>query len=1182
MLRQFLPAEIFQGSEAQVFKLRAMTPSDLELLIYDQIFRQKIKQLVIVEDSFRKLSRWADAISMMSNSHPTRDIKVATLGASNYWGNDRFLHRDAMEHERLQAIELLQPESRNGVILTTLAGLCQKTFSWEELASLKVDVSLGEEYDQDILLERLIDIGYRLVNEVEGAGSVSVRGGIVDIFPSNRKNPCRLEFLGDMIDNVKEFDVESQRSSMPINGVSVLPAREFVTPKSLRKKQVQHLYDVLLEQEIPQPNREGILYSFDSAATFQNIAMFGGFFRNTSVSAIAQLSGEAGSRMFFPSGVATSLSSYKEELEAMEVEFEKDIQLQREVVEPLKVYDKVSPALWAIKMPIISANEQSEEFTEMPAVEVVAHSSRLPELAAVLSDQDKTASMQAVLKLLEKMSANNTRIIITSHYPEQRERVANVLAHREIEFERAENIDSALLLDAKQNVSVILVIGDLSDYVYDSRTEILLINDHLVLGGRAKTPKKEGQNKLKNLINSFRELSAGDLVVHAQHGIGKYCGMEALEVQGVHGDFLRIEYAGADRIFLPVHKLSVLQKYQASEAGSTKLDNLRSSSWEKRRDHVKKSIRDMAEKLIKLHAKRQVEGGFSFTEVSEDYRVFEASFPFDETPDQMAAINDVNEDMSRETSMDRLICGDVGFGKTEVAIRAAYRAVLDHKQVMILVPTTVLSYQHYRNFYNRMTNYGVRVAQLNRFVASSEAKMILADFERGFIDILIGTHRLLSTDVAPARLGLLIVDEEQRFGVEHKERIKEIRAGCDIITLTATPIPRTLHMSMVGLKDISIIQSPPTDRRAVKTFVTSIDEQVIKRAIEEELARGGQVFFVNNNVQDIESWAAKLKKLLPKARVKVGHGQMRERQLETVIVDFLERRFDVLVCTTIIESGVDMPNVNTLITINADRFGLAQLYQLRGRVGRSNRQAFAYFLVKNPQSLTDEAQRRLDVLLAHQELGSGFQIASHDLEIRGAGSLLGGEQSGRVSDVGLEMYTEMLSEAIESVKAEGDGSKIRRSDSERIEAEMKLPYPVRLPVSYINAEQLRLQVYKKIFSAKSLDEVQQFNDEIRDRFGAPSVAASCVLRVAELKVLLVDIHAKSISIKPRGTAELSFERLNEEQILKLLTVSQKNPQYFKLFPDYRLEVNGLKLDNLTSDNILRHLDSLIDVLRNLI
>jgi transcription-repair coupling factor (superfamily II helicase) len=768
------------------------------------------------------------------------------------------------------------------------------------------------------------------------------------------------------------------------------------------------------------------------------------------------------------------------------------------------------------------------------------------------------------------------KVCVLTSGPEQEERVATLLTHRELPVSRKGVALNALVVNPPDE-KIHVMEGFLSSWIWVEQTKTLIIPEHVIFGV-VQRKQKSSSAKLKNFLSAFRDLKVADLIVHVTHGVGRYRGMVTLTVGGITADFLHLEYAGTDKIYLPVDKLNLLQRYSGGGEGTANpsLDKLGGSAWEKKKSQVKAAVKEMADKLLKLQAQRALAHIHTYDPPGDDYFKFEAEFPYEETADQIKAIQEVNQDLEGAKAMDRLVCGDVGFGKTEVALRAAFRVASEGLQVLVLVPTTILCYQHYRTFSDRLNRHGLRVAQVNRFVPPKDQKLTLSDLAAGKVDVLIGTHRLLSEDIKTRRLGLIIVDEEQRFGVIHKEKLKELRAGADILTLTATPIPRTLHMSMLGLRDISIITTPPSNRMSVKTYVAKMDESLIREALEHELDRGGQAFFLHNRVEDIEATTLWIKSLVPKANVRFAHGQMRETELETTIIDFIEHKFDVLVCTTIIESGVDMPNVNTLLVSNADRFGLAQLYQMRGRVGRSSVQAYAYFLTKAPGTLTDDARRRLEVLAAHQELGAGFQIASHDLEIRGAGNLLGSEQSGHAAEVGLEMYTDLLGEAIAEIRGQ-------LPEQTKIDTEIKLPMTALIPESYIKDEGIRLQFYKTLFSVDRRDEVQDIAEELTDRFGPLPEELSRLIMVAKLKIMLSMLGASQISMNAKaGWFEIRFGSLNERQIDRMIKEAQRKPTTYRLSPDYRLYVYWDKLagasplESTSQTDILKHLLELLE------
>jgi len=850
--------------------------------------------------------------------------------------------------------------------------------------------------------------------------------------------------------------------------------------------------------------------------------------------------------IIFTKGIDPALTAYEELLESFKASHIKDLETGRVSVDPLKHFPESQEVLR-----FLNSEHAVLEFGNPIARTGFDRIYLKPskDFEAISPDMSAAARFdswaQAICNLVQ---LDNARVCILASSLEQEERISTLFLHREVNVSR-QNKSLMDVIQTGKFGTIHVLEGFLSSWQWIDQIKTLVVPEHIIFGVSQKK-QKSSSSKLKNFLNSFRDLKMGDLVVHVIHGVGRYKGMINLTVGGITGDFLHIEYAGTDKIYLPVDKLNLLQRYSSGGEGSTnpQLDKLGSGQWEKRKQLVKQAVKEMADKLLRIQAQRALAHIHIFNAPGDDYFKFEAEFPYEETPDQLKAIQDVNSDLQGSKAMDRLICGDVGFGKTEIALRSAFRVASEGYQVLVLVPTTILCYQHYRTFSDRLSRHGLRVAQINRFVPAKQQKQTLEDTANGRVDILVGTHRLLSEDIKTKRLGLLIVDEEQRFGVAHKEKLKELRAGADILTMTATPIPRTLHMAMLGLRDISIITTPPTNRLGVKTFVAQADESLIRDAIEREISRGGQVFYLHNRIEDIDSTCLWIKSLAPKANVRFGHGQMKDTDLENTIIDFIENKFDVLVCTTIIESGIDMPNVNTLIVSDADRFGLAQLYQLRGRVGRSSVQAYAYFLTKNPALITDDARRRLDVLAIHQELGAGFQIASHDLEIRGAGNLLGSEQSGHASQVGLEMYTDLLGEAIAELRGQV-------SEKPKIDTEIKLSVTALIPENYVDNEGLRLQFYKALFTVDRSEELLAVQAEMRDRFGNPPEETERLFLVSKIKLVLSWLGASQISMNPKaGWFEVRFGSLKERQIDRLVKEATLHPGLYRLSPDYKLYI----------------------------
>ncbi|HPX62513.1 MAG TPA: transcription-repair coupling factor, partial [Deltaproteobacteria bacterium] len=647
----------------------------------------------------------------------------------------------------------------------------------------------------------------------------------------------------------------------------------------------------------------------------------------------------------------------------------------------------------------------------------------------------------------------------------------------------------------------------------------------------------------KQILSSLAELKPGDYMVHVDHGIGYYRGLQHISVAGVGGDFLLLEYSGGDKLYLPVDRLGLVQKYAGPEGAEPRLDKLGGTSWEKSKGKARKAIEELAGELLEIYAQRQMCEGYSFSPPDEMYREFEASFAWEETPDQLSAINDVLADMQHSRPMDRLVCGDVGYGKTEVALRGAFKAALDGKQVGVLVPTTILAQQHFETFHERLKEYPVRVEVLSRFRTPREQKAILEGVRKGEVDIVIGTHRLLQKDVTFKDLGLLIVDEEQRFGVKDKERLKAFRAVVDVMTLTATPIPRTLYMSMMGIRDLSIIDTPPVDRLAIKTIVSRFSEELIREAVMRELRRGGQIFFVHNRVASIAKRAEQIAAIVPEAKIAVGHGQMDEHELEKVMLGFMHGETNLLICTTIIESGLDIPNANTLIVDRADTFGLSQLYQLRGRVGRSTRRGYAYLLIPGESSISSDARERLRILQDITELGAGFRIATHDMEIRGAGDMLGSRQSGTVTEIGFELYNQMLEETICRLRGE--------EMTERVEPEINLKVPAFIPEAYVRDTGQRLVIYKKLTQAEHEDDVLDVQNEVADRFGKYPLATAYLFEIMKLRIMLKKLLVRQIDFDGKNVV-ISFHPRTPASPDTIIAMMRSEPRKYQFSPDYIL------------------------------
>jgi transcription-repair coupling factor (superfamily II helicase) len=966
-------------------------------------------------------------------------------------------------------------------IEATLLGFAAPQF----YESLSLTLARDAEISLEEVVAHLSQTGYVRTELVEMEGQFSVRGGILDVFPAEAAKPVRIELLGDTVESLREFDADTQRSTGPVSRVLLPPLTEFPLsaagpaledaalprPHSGRAEAAEALGTTLFDL------REGTLVVMDEPAQIVQKAATA---RDRLGADFASLAPDAAIPSVLPE------RQWREALERRQRFGLEELALQRDGKEPRTL--KVQPT---------------------------AH---------------YHGQIQAFLGEIRGRLSAGDEVLIAAASSGELERLADLCREYEVPYrlgELEQSATGARLVDEVTSGSAaaaVLLRAPISEgfVIPEAKLAFYGTGDLFETAGAHERPR--ARPKTAGFFSDFSELKAGDYVVHVDHGIGQFDGLQTIESDGRRGEFMRLQYADDARLYVPLERMDLVQNYRSLEGAKPQLDRLGGTAWAARKTRVRKSLTDLADKLLELYAERKTATGYAFGADVPWQHEFEDAFEFSETPDQATAIADIKRDMETTTPMDRLLCGDVGYGKTEVAMRAAFKAVANSKQVAVLAPTTVLVFQHYETFRRRMAAFPIRVEMLSRFRSTREQKETLAAVEEGKVDILIGTHRLLSRDVHFHDLGLLIVDEEQRFGVTHKERLKEMSRNVDVLTMTATPIPRTLNMSLVGLRDMSVIETPPKDRLAIQTVVAPFSESVIRRAIVEELERGGQVFFVHNRVESIHSMAALIQKLAPKARVVVGHGQMGERDLEKVMLKFIRDEADVLVSTTIVENGLDIPRANTIIVNRADRFGLSELYQLRGRVGRSNQRAYAYLLVPPEASLTPIARRRLAALREFSELGAGFRIAALDLELRGAGNLLGREQHGHIAAIGFDLYTQMLERAVAAKKGGAEQPELR--------ATLNLGMDIRIPPEYLPNESLRLRTYKRIAEIKNEDERERLRRELVDRFGPPPPAIDSLLDYAVLKSLCerlqissVDRRGHEASVKFYPSTSVNPERL---------------------------------------------------------
>jgi transcription-repair coupling factor (superfamily II helicase) len=1029
-------------------------------------------------------------------------------------------------------------EEQTPILIATPAALLQKVIPREQFKQSYLYLVAGQELAREMLLQHLVLWGFQNVPLVEERGDFSVRGGIVDIFPPGYGRPLRLEFDGDRLESIREFSPAHQRSERSQEEMLLLPMKEFSLKRFDLESVVRKLDQRAGELEMDRREKHNLLESLREGIPFAGIESLVPYFYAELVSLFSYLPPETliwldgGDRVEAEAGRFAQLAWERYE-KAKE---------ERHLVPPLETLYlnehewraalQPYPQVRGESLMVMAASERAQEST------LTVESFQTGDIRLETAFHGIDASLAP---LVERLKEQSERIFFVAPTKGDATRLRELMASYNMDLPVSAEPVRGLLASGEHSRAI--VSGHLNQGFRLPEANLIVITFDEIFGTRKRQPAASTKSQPSHFLTSLSELKQDDYVVHLDHGIGIYRGLKFLKVAGVEGEFLHLEYEAGDRLYLPVNRINMVQKYIGGDGAQPSLDRLGGTAWEKVKAKARKSIFAMAEELIQLYAIREARRGNAFAPPDALYREFEAAFEYEETPDQERAIEETLAGMQSLKPMDRLICGDVGYGKTEVAMRAAFLAVEGGKQVAVLAPTTILAQQHLQTFRHRFRNHPVCIEMISRFLTSKEIAQVLQQTARGSVDVLIGTHRLLQKDVEFKDLGLVIIDEEHRFGVVHKERLKKLRQLVDVVSLTATPIPRTLHMSLVGIRDLSIIETPPADRLAIQTYVTRYDEQVIRDAILRELERGGQVFFLHNRVETIDRLALKLADLLPEAKLAVAHGQMRPKELEQVMLDFLENKTQVLVCSAIIESGLDFPNANTIIINRADRFGLAQLYQLRGRVGRSHRHAYAYLLIPGEHAITPDAERRLRALQELDGLGGGFKLALHDLEIRGAGNLLGEQQSGQIAAVGFELYTEMMQKAVSELKGE--------VVVPEVEPEIRLEIPAYFPETYIPDANQRLLFYKRLASVGNPLQLEELKEEIRDRFGPTTPVVENLFLVMELRRVLKEFLVQQISVAD-GKVFLLFHPESPVKVDKLLELVKKQKSKFRLVPDGRL------------------------------
>ena len=1024
------------------------------------------------------------------------------------------------------------PNVQRGVLVVPMATLMQRIAPRSHITGAGLVVRKKQKLDLAAEQRRLEAAGYRNVPQVGEPGDFAVRGALIDIFPMGAIEPYRIELFDDEVESIRSFDPESQRSQQQVEHIELLPAREFPLTENAAKD-----FRTRLRERFPIDVRRCPLYQdMKEGVTPGGIEYYLPLFFEQTATLFDYLADNA----VFLLGEGALESADQFWTQTGERYDQRAHDIERPVLPPAELY-----------LPPELLREQLNKRLRVELVEsghehaLPSGTQPAPEVPLNRKGEEPGTSLRHFL------SSYPGRVLITADSAGRREALIEQLASSGLKPDTVASWQAFLTGADNQRLSI--TIAGLEQGFALTDPAFTVLTERELFGERVRTERKRRRGAARDpesIIRDLTELTIGAPIVHVDHGVGRYQGLVSMELGGMEGEFLTIEYAKGDKLYVPVAQLGLVSRYTGTAPELAPLHSLGGDAWERARRKAAEKVRDVAAELLAIYAQREARGGESMPIDRQMVEEFGASFPFEETPDQEQAIDSVLKDLAAPRAMDRVICGDVGFGKTEVALRAAFAAATAGRQVAVLVPTTLLAQQHYRNFADRFADWPVKVDVLSRFKSSKEVNDALKRLGEGQIDVIVGTHKLLASDIKFKNLGLVIVDEEQRFGVRQKEQLKKLRAEVDLLTMTATPIPRTLNMAMSGLRDLSLITTPPAHRMAVRTFISTWDPATIREAFQRELARGGQVYFLHNEVESIERSARELEELIPEARIGIAHGQMPERELERVMADFHRQRFNVLVCTTIIETGIDIPTANTIVIDRADRFGLAQLHQLRGRVGRSHHRAYAYLIVPDRKSITADAEKRLEALASLEELGAGFTLATHDLEIRGAGELLGDEQSGQIQEIGFGLYTELLDRAVRALKS----GKVPDFDlSSEHETEVELHLPALIPDDYLPDVHARLTLYKRIASARSEDHLRDLQVEMIDRFGLLPEPTKTLFALSSLKLMATPLGIRKLDFGANG-GRILFRDKPEVDPLAIIKLIQSLPRVYKLDGQDKLRI----------------------------
>jgi transcription-repair coupling factor (superfamily II helicase) len=1130
---------------ANVLECNGLKGASAAFFLWRCYCRRPQPLLVLAADARQAELLWHDLVFFRNDA----TVPVLYFPPYNILPYKVLAYHNETAARRIRVLYTLLDASQAPIVVTTIGAFLKRVIPKSEVGDFAELLMIGEDLDRSQLVEKLVDGGYTHSHIVEEPGDFGVRGGILDIFCPLYNHPLRVEFFGDTIESLRFFSADTQRRLSDVEEAIISPAREAILPGDRLPEIISRIRLQANDQQLPKHESRRLIGGIKEDKRFPGIE-----------SLMPLIYPELDILLdYLPTNsVVVELEPADLEKAAHEVyqraeqHYEAAREEQKLCIDPVQLFLSwqaacevlsTRPRLCLRQLPV-GIPDLSGETTSSSLTYDIQDIDPPSRDFSTKGSPDGRSPFQALADWITRQVSKGLAVHLVCRNSNQMERVVGVLEPYGIEFEQVASVTVPALSPQR----VLMLEGQLSTGFTWPSAGVAIMTDVDIFGVRRSRPGKRSRKTGKPTI-TFGDLHQGDLVVHSEHGIGQYDGLTKLDLNRTENDFLTICYRGGDRLYLPVDRMGLIQKYMGVEGVQPVLDRMGGKSWEKVKARVKRSAERIAGELLKLYATRKVRTGFTFQPVDEYMAEFEGGFPYEETPDQLKAIEDVRRDMASAVPMDRLICGDVGYGKTEVALRAAFMAVFNGKQVAMLVPTTVLAEQHHDTFQHRFKRFGVQVESLSRFRSRSEQKDIVERLADGRIDIVIGTHRLLQKDIHFRELGIFILDEEQRFGVRHKEKLKKLRQSVDVLALTATPIPRTLHLSLSGIRDISIISTPPEYRRSIITYVSEYNDGLVKDAIQREMDRGGQVYFVHNHVASIYRMTEKIRALVPDVRAGVAHGQMSEDELEQAMMAFHHRDLDLLVTTTIIESGLDIPSANTILVNRADRFGLAQIYQLRGRVGRAEEQAYAFLFIPKESRLTTQARKRLKVLMEHSDLGSGFQIAMNDLKIRGGGTILGASQSGHIAAVGYDMFLQLMEDTMAELKGE--------VVVQPLDPEINVPFSAYIPETCIPDLDQRLSMYRRLAKIDNPADIPEIKTELEDRFGLIPKETRNLLTKIMLKALAVQAGVKRLDLS-NGKLVLMFSEAHQRNPQGIVKMISRDPKRFQLTPDYTLSLSVTK------------------------